>query len=711
MKVAKVKSSVQISGEVQSSQFEIVFDRHMVKILSDQLYEDKVLAIVRELSTNAVDSQKEAGVTRQFQVHLPSWDDMNFWIRDFGTGMSPEKVDNIYRKYGASDRNESNDFTGCMGLGSKTPFCYHTKTFTVDSWWDGKHYQYACFLNEDGMPEIAKMVDGEESDEPSGVKVTLPVKQYDRYDFEEAAQSVYKFFDQTPEMVGSSITIEKPNYTLENGNWKYDENEDYGMRIVMGNVAYRVTESALGELGPAQRKVVNAAFHVYVPIGEVGVTASREGLDYTNRTKTHIRAIINNIIKDFNKQAQDDISKAKNLWEARKRFVEYERASLQGIFDASKITYDGTTLFNEDGHIDFNDMVADGKIEVYKYTKSSWRQPERSRIRALRITSKNILFFDNDIKVGGFVRALHACKTKSEDVILVKCLDMTGRVDKDGNPVSVVPIDQIRAEFCEIMGFDESYMKPISTIPSPTARGTSGKKRGKTTPVMEYQNNKQNLKTEYWKNADVDIEDGGVYVEFNRFSVKMENEEDYEHPKVVYDILKILDNLDIALPTVYGIKTAVLSDFDEHPDWTEFWTWAKLEVEKKVAGKDLYSKEKYQKELDSLGYTGYYSSRRLDLQYIHRLAKHCNPCTQLAKFSEAVKVVEELAKGWEDLRQMRNACEYFNIPIKTVKTQAYNLKTKEDLVYQVYPLLKTLTDTQVNKCYEHVGLYINAVDG
>lgn len=711
MKVAKVKSSVQISGDVQSSQFEIVFDRHMVKILSDQLYEDKVLAIVRELSTNAVDSQKEAGVTRQFQVHLPSWDDMNFWIRDFGTGMSPDKVDNIYRKYGASDRNESNDFTGCMGLGSKTPFCYHTKTFTVDSWWNGMHYQYACFLNEDGMPEIAKMVDGVESDEPSGVKVTLPVKQYDRYDFEEAATSVYKFFDQMPEILGNKIVIKKPDYVLEQGNWKYDENEEYGMRIVMGNVAYRVSETALGDLTESQRRVVNAGFHVYVPIGEVGVTASREGLDYTNRTKTHIRAIINDIIADFNDQAQNDISKAKNLWEARKRFVEYERDSLRGIFDASKITYDGKALFNEDGHVDFNDMVADGKIEVYKYTRSSWRQPERSRIRALRITNKDILFFDNDIKVGGFVRALHMCKKESKDTVLVKFIDMTGRVDKDGNPVPVVPIDQIKAEFCEIMGFEESYMTPISTIPSPTARGTSGKKRGKTSPVMEYQDSRQDLKTEYWKNAEIDIEDGGIYVEFSRFSVKMGDTNEHRHPQDVYDIMNMLGKLGIDRPTVYGVKTAGLEDFQEHPEWTEFWDWAKAEVEKVVAGKDLYSKEKYRKELDNLGYTGYYSSRRLDLLYIHKLAKHCNDCTALKKFSESVKVVEDLAKGWEDLRDMRGACAHFNIPIPKANTQTFNLKSKEDLVYQTYPLLKTLSDTQVSKNYEHVGVYINAIDG
>ena len=82
--------------------------------------------------------------------------------------MSPEKIDATYRMYGASDRTDSNDYTGCMGLGSKTPFCYYTKTFTVDSWYNGIHYTYACFLNEDGMPQISLM-----SKEPSNEHVSI----------------------------------------------------------------------------------------------------------------------------------------------------------------------------------------------------------------------------------------------------------------------------------------------------------------------------------------------------------------------------------------------------------------------------------------------------------------------------------------------------------------------------------------------------------
>jgi hypothetical protein len=191
----------------------------------------------------------------------------------------------------------------------------------------------------------------------------------------------------------------------------------------------------------------------------------------------------------------------------------------------------------------------------------------------------------------------------------------------------------------------------------------------------------------------------------------MENDEELQHPKCVENIQRILSSLGISCPRVYGIKTAALKDFQEHPDWQEFWTWAKAEVEKKVAGKDLYSKEKYHQELDKLGYGGYYSDKRLNKTHIHNLAKHCNEKTSLFQFSKMVKEAEELAKGYEALKDMRAACNYFNIKIPEVNTQSFNLKHREDFLYKVYPLLSQLTSGDVSKCYDHVGLYVNAVDG
>lgn len=704
MRIAKQQTNVKIEGGIKPISFGIIFDSAMVNILSNQLYEDKVLAIVRELSTNALDSQTEAGYTGKFEVHLPNWDDMSFWIRDYGTGMSPDKVNNIYRNYGASDRSESNDFTGCMGLGSKTPFCYHTKTFTVDSWYNGVHYQYACFLNEDGMPQIAKMTE-ELSDEHSGVKVSLPVKKTDVYDFETAAKNVYRFFgDNVPKISGRSVDVEKPKYTLENGNWKFDENESLGMRIVMGNVSYRVNEEALGQLNTAQRQVVNNGFHVYVPIGEVGVTASREGLDYTNRTKTHIRGYINKIIESFNEKAQKDISQCKNLWEARLRFIDYERDNLRGIFDSTKITYNGKTLFDtQDNLIDFDQMVKDEKVEVYHYAYSTWRNPERSRIRGIRVHSRKPRLYDNDVKIGGFVRSEAECKKHSTNVVLIKFAEDHQDMSKD----------EIKQEFCDIVGLAPADLTLISSIPSPTKHG-GGQKRGNTSKVVEYvRRSYGSSKSIYWKNINVNMDDGGIYVEFYRFNVRLNGDKTHgKHPNSLDKYIKHLEEIGITVPPIYGVKSAHIHNFDKNSKWENFYDWALNQVRAKANGKPLFALKKYKHELDRLGSGGYHSRNKWELSYIHRLASYCNERTQLHQFSKKVKEVEDLAKDWNNVVDIIKACNLFGIEIEKDQTNYIDLYGMEELVYAHYPLLKLINTNYSSRIpYEHVALYINSVDG
>ena len=89
-------------------------------ILSDGLYSNKILAVIRELSTNAYDSHVDAGVAdRAFEVHLPTRLEPYFHVRDYGTSMTHDQCMTLYTTYFRSTRNDSNDAVGCLGLGKK----------------------------------------------------------------------------------------------------------------------------------------------------------------------------------------------------------------------------------------------------------------------------------------------------------------------------------------------------------------------------------------------------------------------------------------------------------------------------------------------------------------------------------------------------------------------------------------------------------------
>jgi HSP90 family molecular chaperone len=170
-----------LSNVGQIGEFRIRNSAKAFNILSSGLYANKIRAIVRELSCNAVDSHVAAGRSETpFDIHLPNQLEPWFAIRDYGTGLSHEQVTNIYTTYFESTKTNSNDFIGALGLGSKSPFSY-TDNFTVTAIKDGIKGIYSAFINAEGVPSIAKMGE-EETTEPSGVEVKFSVN--DRWDFQ-----------------------------------------------------------------------------------------------------------------------------------------------------------------------------------------------------------------------------------------------------------------------------------------------------------------------------------------------------------------------------------------------------------------------------------------------------------------------------------------------------------------------------------------------
>ena len=72
-------------GEV--GDFKIKASAKAFSILSSGLYANKIRAIIRELSCNAVDSHAAAGKSdTPFDVHLPNTLEPWFSIRDYGPG-------------------------------------------------------------------------------------------------------------------------------------------------------------------------------------------------------------------------------------------------------------------------------------------------------------------------------------------------------------------------------------------------------------------------------------------------------------------------------------------------------------------------------------------------------------------------------------------------------------------------------------------------
>lgn len=106
-------------------------------LLSDSLYTDPLNSIMRELVSNAVDASLiHSELPKEKQppiiIHLPEniYDD--FFIQDFGVGMSLMTVLETFDTYFNSTKETSADDIGGFGLGGKTPFLY-TNEFIMET--------------------------------------------------------------------------------------------------------------------------------------------------------------------------------------------------------------------------------------------------------------------------------------------------------------------------------------------------------------------------------------------------------------------------------------------------------------------------------------------------------------------------------------------------------------------------------------------------
>ena len=173
-------------------------NREVFETVVKSIYKDPLKASIREIIANAVDANKDNNATKSVVV---SFNYDSTVVRDYGTGMSPQVIADIYGSmYQSTKRSENEDTItdrdGEFGIGSKSPYGvlyqyesennrmatsiinnttwpYYIDYYTVKTVHDGIAYMYIMYLSEDGIPSY-DLIDSHESDEESGTEVSLP---------------------------------------------------------------------------------------------------------------------------------------------------------------------------------------------------------------------------------------------------------------------------------------------------------------------------------------------------------------------------------------------------------------------------------------------------------------------------------------------------------------------------------------------------------
>lgn len=272
---------------------------HIANLLIN-LYSDPTEAVVREYSTNALDSHIAAGVRRPIEITLPTRDNLEFVVQDWGLGLSVDDLRDVYSMYGRSLKRESDDMVGQLGLGCKSGLTY-ADAFTIVAIKDGVKTVAMSTKDEHGVGTI-KVLDTVGTTEPNGVRITIPVRNgWDADEFVNAAEHLFQFWDEGTVLIdGEAPDVpewKKVGLSIDNDIMVVPLNAGlHHSYVVMGNVAYQVKDaSAPGDA--KRRNVKDLRFVARINMGDVDFVPSREAVHYTNWT--------NETLSDLNEYIHD----------------------------------------------------------------------------------------------------------------------------------------------------------------------------------------------------------------------------------------------------------------------------------------------------------------------------------------------------------------------------------------------------------------------
>lgn len=426
MRLTETARDITRIGLSDQGSFGIKATGKAFRILSSSLYRDKIMAIVRELCCNALDSHVAAGCPdRPIYVGLPNNMSPYFLVRDYGTGMTHREMMGLYTTYFDSTKVRRDDQIGALGLGSKAPFSY-TDSFTVTVWSGRERRDYCAFIAEDGTPSIALL--GKDSDRSErGVQVSVPVPRVeDHAAFSLRASVILGRFTPEPVVEGNpSFAFARRTVMMKGKHWEmcapHPAFEQLGLgntaTALMGPVGYPITSVPLQDI-TAQRIADLRGLEVQFPMGAVDIMAGREDLSYDRRTIETVTKVLLDINAEFHHVAQSALDTCATAYEAKRKYAELRTLP----FSLHDLTFRQQPLFSDTFEYAFKADFSGLSVAYLdaKAGKGVVRTTAHGGMHTgTMVIPTNAVVLCNDLKRGGKSRALQAQARSSATHILI----------------------------------------------------------------------------------------------------------------------------------------------------------------------------------------------------------------------------------------------------------------------------------------------------
>jgi hypothetical protein len=663
---------IESSGVSDMASFGISQDdsAHIMNILRDTLYSDKVLAVLREYSANAWDAHNMVGKSRvPIKVTLPTHMEPTLLIKDYGPGLSHTDVFQVYTQYGASTKRTSNVAVGQLGIGSKSGFAY-SDSFTIISCNGGTQRTYVAILDA-SEKGVINLLDEQECGDETGITIQIPIKPEDIPEFVTKAEALFKFFSPRPD-INIRLPPEIPVQARLKTGLIYDTNShgEGEWLAVMGCIPYRLNLDQIHVTNDSDDKTgVGYWVHklsgvLYFDIGEVHISASREELKYSKSTKQTIVKRFTELVDEFVTNTMAVIStNALSSWDKRLR------SQILTKFD----------LPVPDGGKDLTQSYVDIQDEDTKDFASTFKILSRDDGHALQRvyvhSNTRIILGDDSRKLSGFRLGHHDLMLFKNDpdcdwdVILLDIDDYFKKHKIDG--ISIVKLS------------DQPWNAPF--VKQKIKKIVNPKYLRRSFVLFPSEDNYHSPYSQYWEPTDAArvATDADVFVLIEGFSTEGHPAE-FDLFRMYSNDKNMLESFGLTMPPIYGYKTS-----DKKPLKKEdcagmhYLDWRKKTINELATGKAKSYLDLRDWEQRYHIYWGY-GNNKLDMRMLgERLGRNHLIYDFLKK---VIKAQKQWDKCGEDKRSA--VCNlgrhYFEQDPSATKSES---KVILDFIYAKYPLL------------------------
>ena len=358
-------------------------------VLSSTLYSKKRLAVIREVLCNAWDAH--IATNKKHIAVKVTLTDEKIIIRDYGTGIPDDEMVPIYCVYGGSTKLDSESENGGFGFGSKAPFAY-TNHFTVSSMHKGLKTVYAVSRGSKdslGKPDLRPLVTFD-TDE-TGLEVTIPLEQPHHQDeFKELIEVITSTGDMHVELNGkilptlpydkitnNYLVCPKPNHL---------PNSSAGLYVRLGTVIYPIPEDedyhdtyrTLSAIIKNSNQNIPMCMIIRTEPNTITITPSRESIEMTDQTKSHITKLLTDVIDTFDNRietiysdmVQKAIKEVGMSGDVHKALKLIDQRDLRKTFQSGMITESPTEYFTDPEPILKTGLTYNSAGKIFKALRS-----------------------------------------------------------------------------------------------------------------------------------------------------------------------------------------------------------------------------------------------------------------------------------------------------------------------------------------------------